>query len=69
LKYERIVSDSTRRFPSTAIEDTVWAAADDETSPTASVVATGTAKSIRAAVKPPRTCIPKLMRSAALVIP
>src|SRR6478736_574822 len=61
-----MVSTSTRRLPSTAIEATVWAAAGADTSPAASVAATGTANMIRAARKPPRTRIPKIMRNAPL---
>src|SRR6266404_8797498 len=60
-----MVSISTRRLPSTWIEDTVWAAATDGTSKTANM-ATGTANMIRAANKPPRTRIPKFMRKAPL---
>ena len=61
-----MVSTSTRRFPSTAIEAAVWAAAGEDTSTAASVAATGTANMIRAANKPPRTRIPNIMRNAPL---
>src|SRR5258707_3715032 len=60
-----MVSISTRRLPSTWIEDTVWAAAADGTSKTAKMAA-GMANMIRAASKPPRTRIPKFMRKAPL---
>src|SRR6266481_6530354 len=63
-----MVSISTRRLPSTWIEDTVWAAATDGTSKTANM-ATGMSNMIKAANKPPRTRIPKFMSKAALVIP
>ena len=61
-----MVSTSTRRFPSTAIDAAVCAAACDETQRAATVAATGTANITRAASKPPRTRIPKFMRNAPL---
>src|SRR6478672_7776374 len=61
-----MVSISTRRLPSTWIEDTVWAAVGDGTSKTANTAATGVANMIRAANEPPRTRIPTFMRRAPL---
>jgi hypothetical protein len=55
-----MVSASTRRLPSTWIEDTVWAAAGDDTS----VAATCMTHIIRAANTPPRTRIPTFMVNA-----
>src|SRR6202522_3112738 len=66
LKYERIVSISTRRLPWTSIEDTVWAATGDETSETPSVATAGAANIISAASTPPRSRIPTFMRNAPL---
>jgi hypothetical protein len=69
LKYERIVSNSTRRFPSTEIDDRVWAAAGDDMSGTATIAATGAVATIRAASSVPRnTRIPTFMRNAPLSI-
>src|SRR5579871_3973887 len=60
-----MVSTSTRRLPTTSMLFTVSTAkAGDGTSKAASVVSTGTANMIRAANKPPRTCIPNFMRDA-----
>src|SRR5579871_192049 len=60
-----MVSTSTRRLSTTSILLTVSTAkAGDGTSKAASVVSTGTANMIRAANKPPRTCIPNFMRGA-----
>src|SRR4051794_20043082 len=67
LKYERMVSASTRRLPSTAMEDAVWAATGDAINPAATVPATGIAAVIRGANKPPRTRIPTTMRKAPLL--
>jgi hypothetical protein len=62
-----MVSISTRRLPSTWIEDTVWAMAGDATSVAASdEIATGVATMIRAANMPPRIRIPTFMRTAPL---
>src|SRR6266550_2180721 len=55
-----MVSTSTRRFPSTAIDATVWAAAGTDTS----APAIGTATMIRAPSRAPRTRIPNIMRNA-----
>src|SRR6266851_1086555 len=59
-----MVSTSTRRLPSTWIEDTDWATAGDAITTVANVAATGTANMIRAAKRPPRTRIPTFMRNA-----
>ena len=48
-----MVSTSTRRFPSTAIDAAVWAAAGDDTSARRQRGGTGTANMIRAASKTP----------------
>src|SRR5712671_2288681 len=55
-----MVSTSTRRFPSTAIDATVWAAAGTDTS----APPIGTATMIRAPSRAPRTRIPNIMRNA-----
>src|SRR4051794_20041077 len=62
-----MVSSSTRRLPSTTIEDTVWAAAGDDIRVAVTAAATGTATKIRAPNKPPRTRIPTFMRQAPLL--
>src|SRR3954466_13534093 len=62
-----MVSTSTRRLPSTTIEDAVCAATGVEISAAATVAATGMATRTRAANKPPRTRIPTVMRNAPLL--
>src|ERR1700740_3158234 len=62
-----MVSASTRRLPSTTIEETVWAAAGDETSDAVTTAATGTARKREATTAHPlSTRIPTFMRQATL---
>ncbi|GIQ72613.1 hypothetical protein BraRD5C2_10490 [Bradyrhizobium sp. RD5-C2] len=61
-----MVSSSTRRFPSTAIESTVCACAGAETATAAKVAAAGAANMTKAANSPPLTRIPNIMRNAPL---
>src|SRR5580704_10800819 len=62
-----MVSTSTRRFPTTSIDETVSTAfAGEATDRAASEATTGAPNMIRAASKPPRTRIPNFMRKAPL---